>query len=313
MIDPKALFDFGDDGLGSIPAAPKSVEDIRRDAHIMNGGEQAMVTCQKCGGSGQTRWGPCFQCQGKGKRSKRSVAASKGAQTARENLARKLEALRATPEFAYVQKRAGKGSNFYMSILEKAQTYGDFSEKVTAIIQRDMAKDAEFYAAKKAEREAMRPTVDISAIEALFNRAVENDLKKPTFRAEGLILSRAPANGRNAGALYVKRDEDGVYLGKIAGGKFSAAYGLGQIEQETAKALQIIAEDPHAASVKYGKKFGICGCCGRPLVDPVSIRSGIGPICAERYGFDIAREFARDEIAEERKEEEARRAAGEII
>lgn len=308
MID----FNFGDD-LG--PASPKgkTQDEIKRDAHMINGGEQAMVVCQKCNGSGMTRWGTCFQCQGKGKRSKRSVAASKGAATARANLAAKLDALFQTPEYKYVQKRAGKGSNFYMSILEKARTYGDFSEKVTEIIQRDMAKDAAFYEMKKAEREAARPTIGVEAIEALFNRAIENDLKKPIFRAEGLVLSRAPMHGRNAGALYVKSAETDQYLGKIAGGKFSAAYGLGQIEQQTAKALQVIAEDPQAASIRYGKKFGICGCCGRDLVDPVSIRSGIGPICAERFGFEIAREFARDEIAEERNIEEARRAAGEII
>ncbi len=48
----------------------------------------------------------------------------------------------------------------------------------------------------------------------------------------------------------------------------------------------------------YGR-FGRCSCCGRDLVDPVSIRAGIGPICAERWGLDYRRELAAQELAGE--------------
>ena len=30
---------------------------------------------------------------------------------------------------------------------------------------------------------------------------------------------------------------------------------------------------------------GICACCGRQLIVKESIERGIGPICAERWGF----------------------------
>lgn len=30
-----------------------------------------------------------------------------------------------------------------------------------------------------------------------------------------------------------------------------------------------------------------CCCCSRPLVDAMSVESGIGPVCASKYGFDI--------------------------
>lgn len=33
----------------------------------------------------------------------------------------------------------------------------------------------------------------------------------------------------------------------------------------------------------YGRRTGVCGCCGRTLTDPKSIAAGIGPICASRY------------------------------
>lgn len=33
-----------------------------------------------------------------------------------------------------------------------------------------------------------------------------------------------------------------------------------------------------------GKVFGVCVVCSRTLTDPVSVESGIGPVCAGRYG-----------------------------
>lgn len=31
-----------------------------------------------------------------------------------------------------------------------------------------------------------------------------------------------------------------------------------------------------------------CACCGRPLVDSVSVETGVGPICRKRHGFNEA-------------------------
>src|SRR5262245_47562669 len=78
-------WDFGDelDARG-----PASRGEMRRQAHIVNGGEgKGMTECLKCGGSGQTRWGKCFRCDGKGEISVRSAAASKARVTAAENAA----------------------------------------------------------------------------------------------------------------------------------------------------------------------------------------------------------------------------------
>jgi hypothetical protein len=30
-----------------------------------------------------------------------------------------------------------------------------------------------------------------------------------------------------------------------------------------------------------------CCCCGKPLVDAVSIQRGVGPVCAKKYGYDL--------------------------
>lgn len=51
------------------------------------------------------------------------------------------------------------------------------------------------------------------------------------------------------------------------------------------KILALIAKDPAAASLAYGRELGHCGVCGRTLTDPDSIDRGIGPVCAERMGW----------------------------
>lgn len=49
--------------------------------------------------------------------------------------------------------------------------------------------------------------------------------------------------------------------------------------------FKAIAHDPRAASERYGHELGQCGVCGRTLTDPVSIKNGIGPVCADRMGW----------------------------
>jgi hypothetical protein len=39
-----------------------------------------------------------------------------------------------------------------------------------------------------------------------------------------------------------------------------------------------------------------CCCCGRPLLDAQSVTAGIGPVCAEKYGYnEVVTEAARKE------------------
>jgi hypothetical protein len=70
--------------------------------------------------------------------------------------------------------------------------------------------------------------------------------------------------------------------------------------------LMAVAADPTKAAMAYGRRFGQCGICARDLVDPVSIRSGIGPICAENFGLDWKREMAREELSDEAAAEAAK-------
>jgi hypothetical protein len=54
---------------------------------------------------------------------------------------------------------------------------------------------------------------------------------------------------------------------------------------EWTMAVNEIGKDPGLFSQMFGIQVGACGVCGSPLTDPDSIKLGIGPICARKYGF----------------------------
>ena len=129
-----------------------------------------------------------------------------------------------------------------------------------------------------AKKKAVTGTVNLDPIARMFEAAILNGLRKPAYRAEGLKITLAPANGRNAGALYVVRESDDTYLGKIVGTTYQST-SAGNALQD----LLRIAADPLKAAVEYGRKTGRCACCGRELTNEESIELGIGPICKERF------------------------------
>jgi hypothetical protein len=83
------------------------------------------------------------------------------------------------------------------------------------------------------------------------------------------------------GMLFAKT-EDGKKLGWIKDGKFTARYECTPVE---AAAVIDCAENPETAAIAYGKAWSRCGVCGRGLLNDVSIARGIGPICAEKFGW----------------------------
>lgn len=63
--------------------------------------------------------------------------------------------------------------------------------------------------------------------------------------------------------------------------------------------LDKVESEGLAAVAGIGILTGICGICGRTLTDEVSIRNGIGPICADKMGFQLARDVNADSEIEE--------------
>lgn len=154
------------------------------------------------------------------------------------------------------------------------------SEKQVAACRRMLAKIEERNRGRDEERKTSQVSVDLGPIRAMFETAVQNGYKKPTYRAEGLVINRAPDTGNNPGALYVK-DEAGEYVGKILGTTFMPTRNAAPAGQ----ALLAIAADPLAAALRHGQRTGRCACCGRELTKHTSIEAGIGPICKEKWGL----------------------------
>lgn len=247
--------------------------------------------CEACQGTGLYRGvrhhqteSKCFACNGRGYflTSARDRAATRKSKQARK--ARKLVEARAAfdeqnPGVGAFLVNASAWSTLADDFLAKLRQYGTLTARQVEIISGMKAKVEAGRAARAAERVAEQAksalVVDLAPIRAMFETAVGNGHKKPIYRAEGVIISRAPDTGKNPGALYIKTAA-GDYLGKIIGTNYSG---------RPCPALVEIAANPKAMATKYGQQTGTCSCCGAELTNPVSIAAGIGPICAARWGF----------------------------
>ena len=256
--------------------------------------EKEKHTCGECAGSGRWLHGTnrrgqnkCFACQGRGFFLSSAQDRRKSRDQRRESKARKL----ADAQAAFVEDEGNRDmivalsamtewNNFAQSLVDQFNRKGDLSEKQVAAAQRMITKTAETRAANAKARDEATVAIDLSAIRKMFDKAFENGRKRPTYRAEGIVISKAPDHGKNAGALYIKTAGDD-YQGKITPEMiFKPSYSAAP---ETTAALTAIAADPQDAAVRYGRATGSCGCCGRELTDPKSIAAGIGPICSENW------------------------------
>ena len=104
-------------------------------------------------------------------------------------------------------------------------------------------------------------------------------------RVGPVTITKAPMNGRNPGALYVKTS--GEYVGKVtADGTLSVAYGItSDVLDPTLDIIDTLAERGLAYVIEQGRVTGICGFCGRYLEDPESVQYGYGPVCATKWGL----------------------------
>lgn len=116
-------------------------------------------------------------------------------------------------------------------------------------------------------------------LETLLLNLASEGYKKPTLRADGFIFKLV--HGSTPGAVYIAREADGEYLGKIHQGKLK----IGAAYKAHEQAIEHIAMYPMDAALRYGRKTGNCAICGRHLDNAVSVAAGIGSICAAKFGF----------------------------
>lgn len=174
--------------------------------------------------------------------------------------------------------QANKATNtFADSLLIQYQRKGYLTDPQVNAVLRNIARHADAIA-----REASAPSAIIARIEEAFQRASESGLKTPKLVIGSLRFTPAKADSRNPGAIYAKDREDNTYLGKFAKGRFVRSPNCTDEQQAM---LISIAADPLAAAVNHGKLTGNCAICSHKLTDKKSVARGIGPVCAEKFGW----------------------------
>lgn len=273
------------DTLDEVITAPVA-EPVSPPAHFRH-----IERCPKCNGTGIWRsWNgriarPCFACKGKGEkafatpRAEREHARDARADRKVRDANEAWEAFKADhAEISAWIVSSMDSFPFAKSMFEAVKKYGSLTEKQLAACQRcvDGRKRS---TEKRAELNASAPSVSVDKIEAAFATAKEKGLKRLKLRIGGYVFSPAPVTGVNAGAVYVKLGHE--YLGKIKDGKLLVV-AAGEPHRDE---IVAISADPKAAAIAHGIKTGECAICGRELTNHTSVERGIGPICAEKYGW----------------------------
>ena len=300
---------FKDDGFDAAPTTTTPKMSVAQ----AQAGEGFIETCPKCRGTGKfvsysgRIMGDCFSCKGKGENSYKSSPEDRE-RNQRRAAAKRIEKaqsieddakawLAANPAEAKWLAEAGKRNierngtfTFPQDVLGKLWQYGSITDGQMDAIRRMMQRDSE----RSAARTAAAPAVDATKIEQAFAVAREKS-KRPgqdgTFVkplklvANDVTVHFTPGTpGSTWDGMLFAKDADGKKLGHIKGGKFFKKFDCSEIE---AAAVQACASDPQAAVVAYAKAWKACGICSRTLLNDESIARGIGPICAEKYGWSF--------------------------
>lgn len=178
-----------------------------------------------------------------------------------------------TAEWNWIKTNAIAGNTFARSLAVTIDRYGSLTVNQLAAVQRNLTP---------------KPAAEVAAVDSTklrdrFAHAFKvGKLKFPKLVFGDFVITRAPDTGKNPGALYVKNRAEGVYLGMVKDTGFTASRDCTPEVQNTVMAL---IADPFSAIDGYGRRTGNCACCGRTLTAKESVDSGIGPICAGKWGF----------------------------
>jgi hypothetical protein len=266
---------------------------------VMRAAKTYSEPCGKCHGTGEfvgysgRRFGPCFACKGRGKfefktspeqrRANRENAAARKQRRQQETLDE--FAVNFPAEWAWMNAKAGS-FDFARSMLDALTKWGSLTAGQLVAIQKCIQRDKE----RAAEREAAKaaaPTVDASKIAQAFARlrsdaAADGEGVKwlKVWVGEIKFLDAPASNGYAAAILVRKGDRK---LGAIRGGKWER----NRFQCDDATNDEVIAAitDPGGVARAYGQRTGTCCVCARELTNADSRAAGIGPICAERWGF----------------------------
>lgn len=288
--DPFAGLESDDIGAGTTAAS----ERLTRENYKGFSTGQYWEPCPKCAGSGSTRWGVCFKCQGKKGKAYKTAPETRAAN--RERAANSKEAKIEAFKTEYADVWAWMdGSSFppAVQMLADLHKYGSLFDSRIEFARRMIQKRADAQVARAEIRTVALETAPVvgSALHAAFEaakaaqakmKASEKGGRKPVkLRFDGFVIFEAK---KHPGTLYVKQGTafEDTYFGKVVDGRFIRGR---DCSDAVATQIADILKDPEAAAVAYGKRFGMCCICGAGLTNHASIDRGIGPICAEKMGW----------------------------
>jgi hypothetical protein len=288
---------FGDFNID--PNAPKRVitSEQRAALPIPNVHRES---CKACRGTGTFySWagrpvGPCRKCKGQGfqifklsaaQRANARNYAEKAKVRKQTEATQDKESWIAAHPAEYDWMLSNPNFEFAAAMLDYLNRKGALTENQLSAVQRCVARTIarnETRAKEAAERKENAPSVNVLPMLESFANARAKGIKRPKMRIDDFKFSLAPDHGANAGAVYVIRKSDDQYLGKIAAGKF---FRVRECDDVTEGQIVAICADPKKAAIAYGQRTGQCSVCGRELTNHTSIDAGIGPICAEKFGW----------------------------
>lgn len=247
--------------------------------------------CPKCHGSGQTRWGVCFKCNGAGGKNyktsteQRSVGRAKAAERKAKVVADAVQSFSEAHPDVWAWMNENTQFGFAAAMIVAVKKFGSLTDGQLAACRKCIARDKSFAAGRAAVNVAAA-VVDISKIEAAFANAragaadTGHGIKWLKLLLGTFKFVDAPAGNGYAAAILVR--EGSAKLGRIQGGRFIASPAC---SAEKAQEVVAVLDDPSAAARAYGLRTGSCSCCGRELTNAESLKLGIGPICAEKWGL----------------------------
>lgn len=254
---------------------------------------ETTIRCVKCRGTGNVTYGyvnittyPCGTCKGTGTVTQKRLANidrfKKAEATRQKNEAAKRakgeQFLAANPDIAELFRNLAERNDFVRSLQEQLLSRGELSEKQLASLQNMIERGKQVRAERQAGKELGGGAA--AMVEAMATARAKG-YKRATIRTEQFTFKPASAASANNGWVYVESANDKTYLGKISPeGKF-----VGKLDATVISTLMTVCANPLEAAIAYGRRTGNCSCCGRKLDKHASIDAGIGPICAEKFGF----------------------------
>jgi len=172
-------------------------------------------------------------------------------------------------------------SGFYHSLKEQFDRKGYLSPKQIACIDKGIAKAQ----TKDKANDKVANSFDGTQLAQAFETAMLGGLKRPKIAVRGYTFSIASQQSRNAGMIYVKRQDDEAYLGKMTADGTSFYPTRACSEHDTAQ-INFQLRDPIQSALAYAHETGSCFACHRELTQAASIAAGCGATCASRYGIE---------------------------